>query len=221
MTYSCPLCLSHGTYLYFIDKQRVYNQCGSCSLVFVTKPYLPSLSQEKSEYELHENDLNQSGYRAFLTRSLHALIDTLASTSESLQTIRGLDFGSGPNPCFQELCSEQNLSCVSYDPIFAPHHELIQDVEYDFITATEVVEHLHNPHFEFSRLVSLLRPNGVLLVMTKRVESQQRFGQWHYKNDPTHVCFYTFATFEFIAAYYGLTLQIVSDDIVILRKASN
>jgi len=53
--------------------------------------------------------------------------------------------------------------------------------------------------------------------MTKRVICHEKFKTWHYKNDPTHVCFYAIETFQFIAEYWGYDLEIINDDTVILQ----
>jgi 2-polyprenyl-3-methyl-5-hydroxy-6-metoxy-1,4-benzoquinol methylase len=89
---------------------------------------------------------------------------------------------------------------------------------YDFITASEVVEHLHHPRFELERLWSALRPRGILGIMTKRVRDQHAFANWHYKNDPTHVIFFSEATFVWLSRYWSAELQVVGPDVVLFRK---
>ena len=88
--------------------------------------------------------------------------------------------------------------------------------EYDFITATEVVEHLHHPGVELARLWSLLRPGGCLGVMTKLVRDPDAFAGWHYKNDPTHVCFFSEHTWQWWAQRQGTPLQIAGADVLLL-----
>ena len=105
----------------------------------------------------------------------------------------------------------------TYDPFFADHPDALRR-RYDFITATEVVEHLHHPGREFDRLFGLLRPGGVLAVMTKRVIDRERFATWHYKNDLTHVCFLADATFEWIARRRDAGLTFEGDDVAVIRK---
>jgi hypothetical protein len=55
-------------------------------------------------------------------------------------------------------------------------------------------------------------------VMTKRVLSKTRFDSWHYKNDPTHVCFFSESTFEFLAQKSQLTVEFPTADIAVFRK---
>ena len=54
--------------------------------------------------------------------------------------------------------------------------------------------------------------------MTKRVTTQAAFANWHYINDPTHICFFSEATFEWWAAQHQLTVEFPEKDTVILRK---
>ena len=54
--------------------------------------------------------------------------------------------------------------------------------------------------------------------MTKRVLDHEAFSRWHYKNDPTHVCFFAVQTFEWLASLWGASLTVVGDAVVILEK---
>jgi len=54
--------------------------------------------------------------------------------------------------------------------------------------------------------------------MTKRVLDRQAFSSWHYKNDPTHVCFFSIKTFQWIAARWGADLTVPEKDVVLFTK---
>jgi len=90
--------------------------------------------------------------------------------------------------------------------------------QYDFITATEVVEHLHNPGKELDRLWACLKSDGYLGIMTKFAVEQEHFSQWYYKNDRTHVCFFPRPTFAWLAGRWNAELSFYDDDVVIFRK---
>jgi predicted TPR repeat methyltransferase len=90
--------------------------------------------------------------------------------------------------------------------------------QYDFITATEVVEHLATPGEVLGERVAQLDRGGYLGLMTKRVASQEAFARWHYINDPTHVSFFSEATFRWWAADQGLIVEFTGNDVVIFRK---
>jgi len=105
-----------------------------------------------------------------------------------------------------------------YDPVFAPDTAALS-ATYDVITCTETAEHFHNPADDFARLNSLLRPGGVLAVMTCFQTDDEKFANWHYRQDPTHVVFYREQTFRFLADKFGWTLEIPTKDVALMSKA--
>jgi 2-polyprenyl-3-methyl-5-hydroxy-6-metoxy-1,4-benzoquinol methylase len=130
---------------------------------------------------------------------------------------KGLDFGCGPGPALAAMLSEQGYQMACYDPAYFPDQSLLAQ-HYDFITSTEVIEHIHQPRPALMLLAQLLRPGGLLVIMTKRVRDAEAFKTWHYKNDPTHVRFYSQATFEYIAHWLEMSLEVVDNDVVILQR---
>ena len=80
------------------------------------------------------------------------------------------------------------------------------------------VEHLAEPRQALESLWALLVRGGWLGIMTKLVIDQPRFSQWHYKNDPTHISYFSRQTFIWLADFLGADLEFVSDDAILLRK---
>lgn len=206
----CPLCQSVNNHLYYQDK-REYYRCTPCSLVFVPPQYFLTSAEEFGVYEQHENTVDDPGYRSFLGRLFNPL------SKHVKPQCKGLDFGSGPGPTLSVMFEEAGHTMNIYDPYYAPDISVL-DLQYDFITATEVVEHLHQPGKELEILWACLKPGGSLGIMTKRVQDQQAFSNWHYKNDPTHVCFFSSDTFYWLAKHLGANVQISTSDVVILTK---
>ena len=209
--YQCPLCLQTEIIDYHRDKRRAYVQCQRCQLVSVPGEYRLSPKAEKAEYDMHQNDPSDSGYRRFLSRTVSPLFERLDSKAV------GLDFGCGPGPTISEMAKESGFKVHNYDIFYFNRPELLQ-AQYDFITMTEVIEHLSKPDSIVKKLDNLLKNKGILAVMTKRVTSPAAFGQWHYKNDPTHICFYSEETFEWIANNIGWRLEIIDKDVVFFHK---
>ena len=104
-----------------------------------------------------------------------------------------------------------------YDVFYAPDAAALKE-NYDFVTATEVVEHLANPDRELARLWRLLNPGGWLGVMTKLVRDREAFARWHYKNDPTHISFFSVATWRWWSEQAGASLTFLGDDVILLQK---
>lgn len=210
-TNHCPLCGEDGTKLIHCDARRVFLRCGDCQLVFVPRRYHLPPAVEKAHYDLHQNDPGDANYRRFLGRLFHPLTTKLRPGS------RGLDFGSGPGPTLSVMLAEAEFPTAIYDPFYAPH-EAVWSQRYDFVTASEVVEHLHRPMTELQRLWAVLKPGGWLGIMTKRVTSDAAFITWHYKNDPTHVAFFAEETFVWLAAGWSAKLEFSGPDVVLLKK---
>lgn len=203
----CPLCESGQTAEFHQDRRRDYLRCNQCHLVFVPNRQLPTPEEERRQYDLHQNGPEDIGYRQFLTRAIQPVLDAVPFTGT------GLDFGCGPGPTLSVMLQEKGYSVSDYDPIYRPNNTLLAQ-SYDFITCTEVIEHVHHPNLVWPTLLSLLKKNGLLVIMTKRLSTEAAFANWHYKNDPTHVCFYSTATFEWLACQYQLQLNIHSPDVV-------
>ncbi|RLD93237.1 MAG: methyltransferase, partial [Bacteroidetes bacterium] len=155
----CPLCGNADSYSFFVDKFRHYQRCSGCELVFVPRRYWLSTMAEKATYDLHENSAEDPGYRCFLSRLSTPLVEKL----ETGQT--GLDFGCGPDPALPALLEEQGFWVDLYDPFYY-NEPVVFSKAYDFICATEVVEHLQDPGNEFSSLFGMLKPGGWLGIMT-------------------------------------------------------
>ncbi len=200
-----------GSALFDEDRNRRYWQCPSCALVFVEPGNLLSAQEEKAEYDLHENSPDDAGYRRFLSRLFDPLQHRLADTAV------GLDFGCGPGPALSVMAAECGLSMNLYDPFYAPDRTVL-DQHYDFITATEVVEHLYHPAEELDLLWGMLNPSGILAIMTKLVIDLQAFKNWHYKNDRTHVRFFSQRTFQWLAEKWQAQLEFVDKDVIFLQK---
>ena len=231
---ACRLCYTDsGCDVFSQDKRRTFLRCPTCSLVYVPDDFLLSDHAEMAEYDKHENAVDDAGYRKFLSRTsdaLLALIPEVASSSspEKLHLqkhVIGLDFGCGPAPALAQMLFESRGWHIDlFDKFYKPDRAVIDEETrseyYSFITMTEVIEHLLDVGAELRSLWRLLRVGGFLVVMTKRVISQDRFHNWHYKNDPTHVSFLSDETFSWISSALegGAVLQIQGPDVVVLRK---
>ena len=126
-------------------------------------------------------------------------------------------FGSGPGPTLSVMFEEIGHSMVIYDHFYARESSALEK-QYDFITATEVVEHLHNPGIELDRLWSCLKPGGSLGIMTKLSPDREAFARWHYKTDATHVCFFSKTTFEWLSLKWQAELVFFGKDAIIFYK---
>lgn len=193
----CPLCAEPTIELArTADVQRRYRRCAACALIHLDPAHHLSAGEEHERYLLHENDADDHGYVSFLERLAEPMMERLPPRA------RGLDFGCGPTPVLSEMLTAARFPCAAYDPFFAPDETLL-DKRYDFITCSEVVEHVHDPARVFATLRRMLAPGGILGVMTMFHPGEDAFADWWYRRDPTHVCFYNEATMRWIGERHG------------------
>ena len=190
---------------------RDYLRCGTCALTYLPASQHADAARERARYEEHNNSSSDPGYRSFLDRVLSPLCARLAPGSE------GLDYGCGPGPTAVML-AERGFRTYNYDRYFFPD-EAVLSRKYDFLVCTEVLEHLRRPAEDLARLDALLKPGGLLGVMTGVLEDDASFADWWYRRDFTHICFYRPETLAWIAARFGWTLTRPARDVALLRKA--
>lgn len=211
----CPLCFHTRSVLIFEgDKrsgQREFYNCLYCDLVYTPKKYLPECNTEKIRYEEHNNDIADYRYRKFLSKLTNEIKPFIN------KKMKGLDYGSGPQPALAEMMREEGYDVKTYDPFFHPDTNILS-LQFDFITCTEVVEHFHNPKAEFDKLFKMLKTNGVLGIMTEIPDDWKDFDKWYYKNDITHVVFYSMKTMEYIAKQYKHNCFSTRKNVVIFTK---
>lgn len=207
----CPVCKQTTTHHLMQCDGRDYLRCESCLATFVDPEQLPSQDSERSHYQLHDNRPDDPNYRRFLSRLSEPLLAVLPSAQY------GLDYGCGPGPALGVMLEEAGYRMRLYDPFFYADETALQG-QYDFITCTEVVEHFHRPAEQFERLNTLLKPGGVLAIMTCFQTDDARFANWHYRRDPTHVVFYREETFRYLASQFGWRCEIPCKDVVLLFK---
>jgi len=206
----CPLCHGNATF-FFEDERRQYRQCEKCALIFVPVEFHLTRKEEMTQYDLHENGPTDPGYRQFLSRLADPLLKKLSPNST------GLDFGCGPGPTLSVMLEETGHQVALHDPFFKPNPNALKTT-YDFITATEVLEHLHHPRRDLEAVWNCLQPGGWLGLTTKRARDREAFAQWHYKQDPTHVCFWSGTSLQWLANHWNACLELIEPDVALLQK---
>ncbi|RUO32677.1 class I SAM-dependent methyltransferase [Aliidiomarina sanyensis] len=213
---ACPICATEAASLWHTETRnplagREFWCCPQCHAVFVPALFHPDAAEERAFYQTHENSPTDAGYRRFLSRTLEAVLPFLQPNA------RGLDFGSGPGPTLYLMFAEHGYSCENYDLYFA-HDPAKLASSYDFITATEVFEHLRAPREILATLFACLNPGGVLAIMTQKPTTRDAFARWQYILDPTHVVFYRDTTFDWISQYFAAPIVHRGRDVVVFQK---
>lgn len=216
----CPLCLATQSEKFFDENdkgviRREYWRCPECRLIFVPRAFHVTAEEECQRYSLHRNDPNDREYLKFLRRLADPLLQQLKAGD------RGLDYGCGPCPAMQNIFNEQGFFVDNFDPYFFPDKEKLSN-KYDFIVCSETAEHFAAPRMEFERFSVLLNETrGVLGIMTRFLDDEQKFSDWWYRRDPTHVAFYQPETFHWISRWQNWRMEIPRADVVIFQKQFN
>ncbi len=210
---SCPLCAAPQELIWLQDLKRCYYRCENCALIFADPASHLSAEAEKAIYQQHENNPADAGYRQFLNKLAAPLLAKLGDCTG----LTALDFGSGPGPTLHLMLQEAGLNTSIYDPYFANDPTKLLS-QYDVICSTEAIEHFYQPAKEWSLWLTMLKPQGTLALMTRLAPDKARFFSWHYKNDPTHVSFFSRETFEFLASRDGFSLEIIEPDVILLTR---
>lgn len=207
----CPLCRSDNTRDFVTAGGVDYLRCDHCHFTWMHPDFLPTVEEEKAQYDLHDNRVDSQPYRTFLARVADPLQAVLKPGA------RGLDFGCGQGPALAAMMDEAGFPTEVYDPIYFPDQAPL-NAHYDFITCTEVVEHLHDPRPVFEQLDAMLAPEGILAVMTRWLTEDESFADWRYRRDPTHVCFYRIETLEWLAGHFGWRVEFPARNVSFFRK---
>jgi SAM-dependent methyltransferase len=191
----CPLC-HHSSEVFYLHRHKHYYFCTNCFSISLCEHHRLEPEHEKQHYTHHKNNVEDLNYQQFvspITSQIKKDFDKLS---------KGLDFGCGTGPVIQHILHKEGYKIDLYDHYFYPNTEIF-DKKYDFIVASEVVEHFYHPDQEFSRLHQMLKPGGKLYIMTELFSEKKCFDAWYYKNDPTHVFFYNKKTMQWISNKFG------------------
>jgi len=205
---ACLLCDSKATKPFHRDRKREFFQCLECDLVFVPPEFHLSPEAEKARYDFHSQSLTDSGYRDFLNRLFRPFDVAQGGPLEGKLSpgAHGLDFGCGQEPTLSVLFDEAGFPCANYDLHFV-NDPAVLERQYDFLTCSETMEHFTHPREAFERFLTLVKPGGWIGIMTQLRDSAPAFEKWFYKDDATHVCFFSRKTFQWLEIRYGLRLE--------------
>lgn len=193
---------------------QAYARCPRCTYIYLDRSRLPSRGEEKARYLRHRNDPADPGYRSYLEEFVRKAVLPYAPPGGRI-----LDFGSGPVPALAALLGDHGFAATAYDPYFAPDPPY-RAGPFDLIAIHEVAEHLSRPYFEFARLARILAPGGRFAVRTRFApEDPGEFRTWWYREDPTHVGFFSSRSFAVLAGRLGMSVELEDGrDTLVLRS---
>jgi SAM-dependent methyltransferase len=211
----CPICHHPGESFTDPASQIRYHACPDCGYIHKDPEYYPDLARQKTRYDLHQNDPDDPGYRAYFQRFLDFVLPYIVPQGKAL------DFGSGDSNLLASMLSEAGFDAMHYDPIYHPDSAYASE-SFHLIVSTEVFEHLDDPLRILWHLAEHLKPGGFLALQTQFLpEGREAFLDWYYRLDPTHIGFFTPDTLEVMARACGM-LYVADDGInkVLFQKVS-
>jgi len=207
---SCRLCDTEMNY-YANTRNRDYYRCPNCDSIQLDKNQLLTPDSEKKRYDTHNNDVFDPGYQKFVS----PITDYIFNNYN--QSDIWLDFGAGPGPVISKLLIDKGYNIKQYDPHFYPNHDLLKE-KYDYVIACEVIEHFYHPKMDFKRLNEISKAKGCWIFMTDIYDESIDFKEWYYKNDETHVIFYTKKTLEFIKSLFSFEELLINNRLIVFSN---
>ena len=189
----CPVCKSTSSRIYerFGDRyQYTYNLCKDCSMVYASprprydKQFIYDAYEFYAEdFDHFSSDLNTPGVKAQLALGRQELLDFLpycksrgsfldvgcetgrflATAREYFDRVTGLEVSKS----MAEFAA-RNLSIEVYTDLF---ENLDNNLEFDCIRMSHVIEHIPDPHLWLEKARSLLSEGGVLVINVPNIFS--------------------------------------------------
>ena len=207
---NCTLC-GAGTESFWKSKNREFVTCTKCGGIQLLPEYYVNKNSEKERYLTHNNDVEDPRYQEFVSPITSGILKDFSAESS------GLDYGCGTGPVATSELEKRGFSVALYDPYFFPEKDVLKNT-YDFIICCEVMEHFYDPAKEFRKLSESLNPGGKLYCKTSLYSEDIDFKNWYYKNDPTHVFFYTKRSLLWIRENLGFRQVEISPKLIVFSK---
>jgi len=171
----------------------------------------PSSIEEMKRYLEHNNDINDIRYQNFVKPFIIAIINDFQKHH------KGLDYGAGTGPVITKLLTDCSYNIKAYDPYFYDYPNYLKE-KYDYIVCCEVIEHFYSPYYEFEKLKKMLKEKGKIYCKTELLRDNIDFEKWYYKNDLTHVFFYTEKSVHWIKKEFEFRDVIIDNRLIIFSN---
>ena len=193
---NCLVCYSQNLKMIQLEVKGSFWGCLDCEYVFKDAKQRLILKDETQRYREHNNDLNDSRYLEYLLKTFNK-ISTYLSGDEKV-----IDYGCGPTKGLEKALEKTGYDVTSFDPIFFPKN-LDKKVQADVIFCSEAIEHSYEPIKVFDHWEALISGKGWVTLRTAFHPGLDHLKGWWYLNDPTHVGFFSEATWKWIAEKYS------------------
>lgn len=237
----CPLCLSEEIRFqfsctdHFISKE-IFDlfKCTECGFVF-TQDYPEEISisryYESDDYISH-SDISKGFSNKIYRLARNVMLQKKRNTIKritGLEKGRLLDIGSGTGH-FANIMKQSGWDVKGIEinkkardfsisrfglPVTGPEElSLLETGSFDCITLWHVLEHFHDPFTYISKIINLLKPDGMCLIALPNSSSYDAdyFGKyWAAYDVPRHLWHFTPDTFSIFAEKAGIALKAIKN----------
>lgn len=193
-----------GVVLPLSMKSVYYFRCETCDFVFC--PEIHSWTPEQFKELIYNDEYIIADPEFSETRpGRHAnfINDFFGSVKDNINL---LDYGGGEGR-MSDILSQKGFSITSHDPFFSRNQPPALHSA-DLITAFEVFEHTPSPIKMMEDIVSLLKPDGIVLFSTFETDGQLSFPgrlNWWYAGPRNgHISLYSMRSLSVLASRFGL-----------------
>lgn len=235
MREGCPLCHEIKQNFLLEKEGTSYFKCPRCGLVYTAPaPSSSELQQIAEDWAIHhhagKNKLKWEGNRRLQQiiyaprikrfqqyRQTGRILDVGCSTGDFLEYVK--DFGWNIYGCELSQHSSEfarnRLNCDVRCGEFEKSE--FENSFFDIVTMWDVIEHVIDPQAIVNEAIRVLRPGGLLALITPNYDSLTRrilFDKWEALIPPRHLCVFTEKTIrKLITDCGGRVVSVLSPDI--------
>ncbi len=108
----CTVCKNDKIEFFINIKGLDYWQCTICKATMLNPVQFISSNKEKKHYLKHNNEINDTRYRSFVSNLIKPLKDKISVDD------MGLDYGCGYAPALADILKKDGFNVELYDPFF-------------------------------------------------------------------------------------------------------